>query len=214
MGKKQLWARKLIDSMKFFSLVFIFIFNFQILTKAEEVKNFEIEGMTVGESLLNFMKKTEIEDKINSSASFHYPNGTYVVFGYYSDKMKIYDDVGVVIKPNDPNYTIYALEGTIYFQKSTCHEKQKKISSDLKKVIFTSEYEYTESFNLNFISDKTGDSKVNYLDFNFKDDSAIRVICWELSEEFKSKHNNIDRLVVAANSALFMKWINKNMIAD
>ena len=200
--------------MKFFLLALIFIFNFQFLTKAEEVKDLEIEGMTVGESLLNYMKKTEIEDKINSNASFHYPNGSYVVFGYYFDEMKIYDDVGVVIKLRDPNYTIYALEGTIYFRKGNCNEKAKEISSDLNGVLDSSKYNYTESFNQNFISDNTGASKVSYLDFNFYDKSAIRVICWVLSEEFKSKHNNLDRLVVAANSALFMKWISKNMIAE
>ena len=200
--------------MKFFYLAIILIFNFQFLTNAEEVKNFEIEGMTVGESLLNYMKKSEIEDKINSNASYHYPNGSYVVFGYYSDEMKIYDDVGVVIKLRDPNYTIYALEGTIYFQNGTCNEKQKEISSDLKRVLDSSKYNYTESFNQNFSYDNTGDSKVSYLDFNFNDKSAIRVICWVLSEEFKSTSNNIDRLVVAANSVKFMKWINKNMIAE
>lgn len=200
--------------MKFFLFALIFIINFQFFTNAEEVKNFEIEGMTVGESLLNYMKKTEIEDKINSNASYHYPNGSYVVFSYYSDEIKIYDDVGVVIKKKDSNYIIYALEGTIYFQNRTCNEKQKEISSDLKTVLDSSKYNYTESFNQNFISDKTGASKVSYLDFNFNDKSAIRVICWVLSEEFKSKHKNLDRLVVAANSALFMKWINKNMIAE
>ena len=184
------------------------------MTKAEEVNNFEIEGMTVGESLLNYMKKSEIEDKINSDTSYHYPNGSYVVFGYYSDEMKIYDDVGVVIKQKDSNYKIHALEGTIYFRKGTCSEKQKEISSDLKSVLDSSKYNYTESFNQNFISDNTGASKVSYLDFNFHDKSAVRVICWVLSEEFKSKYNNIDRLVVAANSGQFMKWINKNMIAD
>jgi hypothetical protein len=200
--------------MKFFYLALILIFNFQFLTNAEEVKNFEIEGMTVGESLLNYMKKSEIEDKINSNASYHYPNGSYVVFGYYSDEMKIYDDVGVVIKLKDPNYKIYALEGTIYFQNGTCNEKQKEISSDLKRVLDSSKYNYTESFNQNFSYDNTGASKVSYLDFNFNDKSAIRVICWVLSEEFKSTSNNIDRLVVAANSVKFMKWINKNMIAE
>ena len=97
---------------------------------------------------------------------------------------------------------------------TTSDEKQKEISSDLKMVLDSSKYNYTESFNQNFISDTTGASKVSYLDFNFNDKSAIRVICWVLSEEFKSKHNNMDRLVVAANSALFMKWINTNMIAE
>ena len=200
--------------IKTFTVLILIISSLQSLTKAEEVKNFEIEGMTVGESLLKYMDKSEIKNKINSDASFHYPDGSYAVFGYYSDEMKIYDDVGVVIKPNDPNYIIYALEGTIYFQKGTCNEKQKQISSDLKTVIDSNKYNYTESFNQNFISDNTGASKVSYLDFNFVDDSAIRVICWVLSEEFKFKNNNIDRLVVAANSSQFMKWINMNMISE
>ena len=75
--------------MRILIIVFVLIFNIQSLSEADDISDFEIEGMTVGESLLNYMKKTEIEDKINSNASYHYPNGSYVVFSYYSDEIKI-----------------------------------------------------------------------------------------------------------------------------
>ena len=197
--------------MRIFLAILILIFSLKSWTNAEEVKNFEIEGMTVGESLLKYMDKSEILDKINSKKSYHYPNNAFVVFGYYSNNFKIYDDVGVVIKPKDSNFIIHALEGTIYYRENKCNKKQEEISNDLKNFLEPDTYKFSESPNQNFIMDKTGNSKVKYLDFYFNDSSAIRVICWVLSESFKLKENNIDRLVVAANSALFMKWINNNM---
>ena len=48
-------------------------------------------------------------------------------------------------------------------------------------------YTFNEALNLNYIGDETGESKVNYFDFNFYDGSAVRVICWKLSQNFKAK---------------------------
>ena len=124
--------------------------------------------------------------------------------------MELYDDIGVILKPNDEKYKIYALEGTIYFKEISCEQKQIEISNDLKNFFEKDKYTFSEVLNLNYIADETGESKVNYFDFNFYDGSAVRVICWKLSENFKAK-GYLNRLVVAVNSKLFMKYINENM---
>ena len=46
-------------------LAYLFIvlgltFNFQSLTKADDIRDFEIEGISIGDSLLNFMTESEI----------------------------------------------------------------------------------------------------------------------------------------------------------
>ena len=48
--------------MKKFFLVLIIIFSFQSLTNASEVKEFELEGMSVGDSLLDFFSKQQIKN--------------------------------------------------------------------------------------------------------------------------------------------------------
>ena len=48
--------------MKFFLLALILIFNFQSLTKADDVRDFEIEGMSVGDSLHDHFSKKKISE--------------------------------------------------------------------------------------------------------------------------------------------------------
>ena len=98
----------------------------------DEVKKFEIGQITVGESLLNHMTKNQILNRLESNNTYFYPNKSFATFGFIPDNLELYDDIGVIIKPNDENYKIYALEGTIYFKEKSCEEKQIEISDDLK----------------------------------------------------------------------------------
>ena len=47
--------------MRIFLSVLILIFNFQSLTKADDIKDFEIEGIRVGDSLLDHYSEKEIK---------------------------------------------------------------------------------------------------------------------------------------------------------
>ena len=46
--------------MRFFLLAIIFFFNLQSLTKANDIREFEIEGISIGDSLLNFAEEKKI----------------------------------------------------------------------------------------------------------------------------------------------------------
>ena len=45
--------------MRLVLLIIIFIFNIHNFTKADDIKDFEIEGMSLGDSALNFFTKLE-----------------------------------------------------------------------------------------------------------------------------------------------------------
>ena len=47
--------------MRIFLAVLVFIFSFQSFTKADDIRDFEIEGLSVGESLLNHISKIQID---------------------------------------------------------------------------------------------------------------------------------------------------------
>ena len=47
--------------MRIFLTVLILIFSFQSWSKADEIKDFEIEGMSIGDSLLNYHSKEIIK---------------------------------------------------------------------------------------------------------------------------------------------------------
>ena len=177
-------------------------------SKADDISDFEIEGMSIGESLLNYMDENIIIEKINSKSANYYPNRSFVVFTYKNKSFKTYDDLGIVISPNDKNYTIHSIEGTLYM--NDCREKQLEVTNELKVFFDEKKYDFVSTPNLNYISDKTGESKVHYEDFYFKDNSAVRVICWSLSKKFLDDGYK-NSLAVAANSKYFMNWIKENM---
>lgn len=191
-------------------LIILYFLNFNYLASADQIKNFEIEGMTVGDSLLNYMSKSEIIDQINSENSYHYPNNSFVTVTYISDSFEVYDNVGVIIDPNDKDYIIFSLEGTVHHKNTNCRDQQIKITNDLKEFFDSNTYKFIQSLDLDYIDDDTGESKVHYEDFYFSDESAVRVICWALSKDFKSK-GYIDTLAVAVNSSKFMIFVNENM---
>ena len=65
-------------------------------------------------------------------------------------------------------------------------------------------------FDADYIADKSGESKVRYIDFIFNDGSASRVICYDMSEKYHEK-NEEDSLYTVVNSKEFMSWLNENM---
>ena len=47
-------------------LILILTFSFQPLTKAKDIREFQIENMSIGDSLLKFMSLNEITQRYNS----------------------------------------------------------------------------------------------------------------------------------------------------
>ena len=84
------------------ALIIIFlIFSFNNFVKADDIRDFEIEGMSIGDSLLKFMSI----DKINNNIFENYfKNGKkrkYYATGFFdSDK---YDQLEIYIKTDDDN---------------------------------------------------------------------------------------------------------------
>ena len=49
--------------MRVFIAVLVLIFSLQSWTKADDIRDFEIEGMSIGDSLLEFASEKEIKKK-------------------------------------------------------------------------------------------------------------------------------------------------------
>ena len=51
--------------MKKLLLIIILTLSFQSLTKADDIRDFQIEGISVGDSLLDYMTNVEIKTAMN-----------------------------------------------------------------------------------------------------------------------------------------------------
>ena len=107
--------------MRIYIYILLLILNIQSFTNADDIKDFEIEGMSVGDSLLDFFNKNQIDNFLN------YDEGTDLKFRisefYETGNFKInnYDVMQVYYKPNDKKYIIWGIRGALFCEnKSDC----------------------------------------------------------------------------------------------
>ena len=197
--------------MRILLTIMVLIFSLQLSTKADDIKDFEIEGMTVGESLLNYFDESLIKSEINNKEISYYYENKFVSISLWEvrNNFQIYDDVGVILKQNDENYEIFALEGTLYMAEDAtineCHEKQKKISQDIQL-----------SFSKNIEPDiwfadkdtlRAHLSSIKYMDFLLSGGGLIRVVCYDVIPGIR-KNSDLDLLYVAIDSPKFLEYLN------
>ena len=125
---------ELIKFMRIFLFVFILFLNLQSFAKANDIKDFELEGLSLGDSLLNFFNKKQIITEMNSGYAHFYKDNKFVKLAIgtsneYSMRtnLKIYDEIAVTIKPDDKKFIIYGLSGDIMCKENIkyCYIKRR-----------------------------------------------------------------------------------------
>ena len=158
-------------------LILILIFNFQSWTKADDIKDFEIEGMSINKSALNFMTVDEI---VNNTLPYFETKRKYYISSFVGD-LKLYDQVEIYLKSNDNKYYIKSIIAGIFIDElDQCLKQKKKIVNDLDK-IFSNIKKISGSKKHE--ADPTGQSK-HYIDqYNLGYPNHIRVECTQFSKE-------------------------------
>ena len=83
-----------------FLLLFILFLNFQSLAKANDISDFEIEGISINISALDFMSSNEI---IENTLPYFDTKRKYYISGVVNN-LKLYDQVEIYLKSNDNKY--------------------------------------------------------------------------------------------------------------
>jgi len=188
--------------MKRLLLILILTFSFQNLTKADDISDFEIEGISLGDSLLDYMSEKEIiEDN-----PFYYKNNKYAIVTCLS-KASMYDYVNCTYKPSDLKRKIHSVEGVILFDKiDECLKKRKSIENELSNMFKNTKKNDYGTYNHGW--DKSGKSKQTVTDFKFKNGDLARVTCNNWSDKITKKYNYVDELKVSIAKGEFQKFIN------
>ena len=183
--------------------IFILTFSFQTLTKANDISDFEIHGISVGDSLLKFVSK----DKIENQKKVWYPVKEYFVINFPDfNNSEEYDALTISLKKNDNNYEIKAIGGTLFYQKNIeeCYSKKDQIVKDLSS-LFKNSTQKKDLGTFKLSADTSGKSNASTVNFYFKNNSLISVQCKDWSEEFKSW----DRLKVTIVSKEYFEFTQR-----
>ena len=190
--------------MKIFLSILIIILNFQSFVKADDIRDFEIEGLSIGESLIEHMTINEI---INNDHG-HYPEDSKFYEVAYSSNFTQYEYVNVGLKRNDDNFKIYFIRGmNIVDNKKNCLKIKETIAEDLKELfpkfyfLEGSQKHYYYKNSTQYISQFSVTSDAN------KSDHA-RVECMIIDDKDKKIHGELmSTLEVIIASKEFNIWL-------
>tara|TARA_B100001287_G_scaffold263770_1_gene254958 strand:+ start:270 stop:908 length:639 start_codon:yes stop_codon:yes gene_type:complete len=206
--------------MRVLTAITIIFFTFISLTKADDISEFEIEGMSVGDSLLNYFTEKEIKLFINSPNSMAYKDNKYVAVtthaSYdefstppdndpYADTKDNYDYVGVIFRPEDKKYIIYEISAYLNFPNDFegCKNKKDEIVSSISSSFNNIEKE-TETSPHNY--DKSGES-ISYDTWFYFDNGYVSAHCENWSEKLTKENGWDDKLKVRIIDKKFMNFL-------
>ena len=188
--------------MKIFLSVLVLIFSLQSWTKADNIKELEIENMTIGDSLLKYFTKKQILSAVENG--FNYPKSNEFITILIPVQKGNYDNFQFAIKPNDKNYIIYSIEGEIDYQNNVekCLDKQKIILQELKN-LFTNINQKSNN-SPHTLDEKSYTWETYYI---FNDGSQIGVFCYDWSKKMFLKNGWRDTLKVVIDSKDFVHFL-------
>ena len=173
--------------MKRLLLILVLSFSFQTLAKADDIRDFEIAGISIGDSALDFFTK----NVINNNKSYLYNNKKYTaVYKELNDES--YEGVQIEFKDNDNKFLIKSLAGKIFYNNKNiddCYEQEKTIVKTLKK-LFKNKSQYTNHGISSHPADTSGKSKGTWHTFILDDETGhISVECMDWTKEMNFYDN-------------------------
>ena len=187
--------------MKKILTILILIFTLQTPSQANDIRDFQIEGMGLGDSALDFFTERQIKD--NS-------------FDYYNDKLftpvqteylpffNTYDGLDFDFKTNDKDYIIHSLYGRISYQENIkdCYKKMDEVENEISKIFKNAKKKRSDKVKHSW--DKSGKSIVTDIVYRFESGDVAILECVDWSNEIEF----IDALNLKTGTKEFLDWIN------
>ena len=193
---------KFINKIQINILLLILIIGFNSIAIADKINDFEIERLSIGSSLLNFMSEKDIKKNIRN----YVPTSSgYYVVGY--DNTDNYDTLDIYLKRNDKNYIIKSVIGFVFLDFDSCKIKMDKVSSEIDQIF--QNIRKVDNGLVDHSYDESGNSKeyqIAYLLKDVQEDDHIRLQCTDWSKKLTKEKNWTDSFNVGAYSKEILDW--------
>ena len=167
--------------MRILLSILILFFSLQTTIKADDIRDFQIEGISIGDSALKFFSENEIKKNKRNPG---YKKGNNAEFTHVENEkksfFKTYDYVDFNFKTGDKKYIIHSIKGGIdYSEKpiSDCKKKIKEIFNELS-LMFTN----MQVVKIKATKSKISPDRINTWGTFFSKDGQITVGCHEFTK--------------------------------
>ena len=193
---------------KLSTYLFLILFSFQTSSWADDIRDFQIEGMSIGDSALDYFR----EEEINSALRLDYEESDFYKIDIRNNKFKIYEIVGFYFKENDKRYEIFGISGTTLLTKSfkKCLAEKGKIEKEISLI-----FEKSRRFDHGTLSpgwDKK--TKFNQVEFYLENYDSVVITCYDWSKKVEQKEGWQDNISVELYSKELSDFIRKNTAAN
>ena len=187
------------------TLLTLFVLFFSSSVFADDISDFEIEGMSIGDNLLDFFLEEEVESHIRNEAYQYKKDKKFKTVQFYKFPFfKTYEFLVISYKTiNSKNFEIGSVSGGIIFNDfQKCILKQDEIIEEFSSLFPGINKDNKKIFDHQ--SDPSGKSKVSSIS-QVINGGDIAIQCFDFSEEIDWQ----DNLRVFLSSDEFNKWIIK-----
>ena len=177
----------MMSPMKKLLAIIILSLCFITPSQADGIKDFQLEGMSVGDSLLDYFSESEIKKFKRQTAFKDKTYSRYLIINHKNHSSK-FDALRIYTKTNDKKYIIAQLAGLKKFKNAfdKCLEEKKIVLKDIKLAIGESQnYKFFELKKRVRLQDKSGKSYENLSVYDFNNNDQIKLACINWSQKMK-----------------------------
>ena len=199
-------------------LLSVFLFS-STAVFADDISEFSIEGMSIGDSLLDYMTEDEILEEIeaNKNIYLHLKEPYKYVEVYVPQNFPMYDHgLSVFIKNNSTNkyisnknekYSILFIRGMNDYIEDFdgCLQKRDAIA-EIVSGMFPNAFKWETTSK--YRGDPSANGIVDYTFFEYDSGDKISLYCTDIDETYRLTKNVREGLSVSIFSSEISSWIN------
>jgi hypothetical protein len=206
------------NSMKNIILVMLSILSFSTSPViADDISSYQIEGISIGESLLDYMSEDKILSEIERTKEWypHLKEPYKYANVYLGGKFNNFDYLGFVIENNQTNqyvsnkdekYIIQSILGNKDYIENfdACINKRDDIAN-----LFSKSFPNTQKSEelLKHGVDPSGKSIIDAVYFNFDSGASIEASCSNLDEDFRRQIKWSEGLTIVIHPKHIIDWL-------
>ena len=206
--------------MKKIFFLIISVLSFQTLSLADNIRYFQIEGIKIGDSALDYFSESQLED--NEQGWHNYSYNEYSTS--YMPGKGIYNWFLVSYKNDDNNFIIEGLVAGLEkknYDNKECNNKLDVVALNISELYKNTAREEKKFYKLTADASRTypfaGKSTVASLSFSFLDGAKIILACYNMDKEAKQNESLLKSVLKQKNSfridvrsSTFVKYLKKN----
>jgi len=175
-------------TMKRLSLyLFLILFTLQTPSWADDIRDFQIEGISIGDSLLDYFSEDKLKQDIVITPNIK--DSDYIM-SCFDDYGNTYSRTCFFYKKNSIKKKVEGIQGQTKYNKSAfknCRNKQIEIDDDLSSLFTNLDKNDWGKLKLLGLKDIDPDAYYHPITYTFNDNSRAQIGCYQILDKTRLK---------------------------